>query len=107
MKSPLPAGTVGGSAEPVPDAALRDSKAGTCEGQLVLALQVNAALLTLLANHFRVDQNEPATIEHEGKIVARCTIGEALDMANAALEPKSQQESSVTAQSENTNAPPS
>lgn len=52
------------------------------------ALQINSAWLKLLADKFELERTTTrATIRHEGRFLAECSLSEALDMANEALEP--------------------
>lgn len=55
------------------------------------ALQVTSAFLAMIAEEASLSTRH-ATIRHEGKVIAVCTIAEALDMANEALEPATQGE---------------
>lgn len=53
------------------------------------ALQINAGILQQLVKVAEgFGELDRWTIRHEGEVIARCTIAEALDMANEALEPE-------------------
>lgn len=53
------------------------------------ALQITSAWLVMLAKRFNLDEaTTRATIRYDGKIISDATLGEALDIANEALEPK-------------------
>jgi hypothetical protein len=59
------------------------------EQQLFHALQITSGWLTTLAAKFKLDEHATrATIRHEGKVIAETSLGQALDIANAALEPE-------------------
>lgn len=52
------------------------------------ALQINAGWLRLLARKFEVDEHDTrATLRLNGEVISECSLAEALNMANEALEP--------------------
>lgn len=56
------------------------------EQQLYRALQVTSSWLACLSREFRLDEDvSRASIPVDGAIRTECTLGEALDMADAAL----------------------
>jgi hypothetical protein len=75
------------------------------EQSLRRALLITSGWLSCLAERFNLDeQRTHAIVRHEGVVIAAGTLAEALDIANAALAPESQQDSAVTEQVDTTNA---
>src|SRR5882757_7479290 len=56
------------------------------------ALQLASAFLDALAQRCGVGEDTVITVRHEGMVLARMTLGEVLDLADAALEPEHQQQ---------------
>lgn len=51
------------------------------------ALQISAAWLAFLSRHFGLNETSQATLRHDGEIIGEFTLGEALNIADRALEP--------------------